>query len=123
MTDLSTFNPANVQDLVKELENQGAAITGAWWKSNSAAVEGYLKSIASATLQTQVALAAKRIDADTAATLMQMHTDTLKTTLQFAIFMTEALAQKLVDAITQVIGWVIFNKTGVNLMPSVVKPA
>lgn len=122
-TDLSTFNPPNVQALLTEFESQGAAVAGQWWKTNSQTVQGYLQSIAQATVDTASALATGKITADTAATLMQMHTDTLKGTLTFALYMAEALAQKLLDGLTAAIGWAIFNKTGINIMPDVVKPA
>lgn len=122
MSDLSTFNPKTVDDLLAELKDQASSVLGAWWGTHSAEVESYLASIASATIQTQAALAAGKISPATAATLMQSHADTLKTTLEYAVFMAEVLAQKLVDAVMTVIAWAIFNETGINVAPGLVTP-
>lgn len=43
-------------------------------------------------------------------------------TLQFTKLMTLVLAQQLLNAAFTVIGWVIFNKTGINLAPNLVRP-
>jgi hypothetical protein len=37
--------------------------------------------------------------------------------------MTLILAQRLLDAAFSVVGWVIYNRTGINVMPGLVKPS
>jgi len=122
MTDLTNFKPATVQDLMSVLESQAAQITGAWWKTNAASVEAYLKSLASAGIQTTEALATRQIDQETATQLLQAQANTLKLTLTFAVYMSEALAQELVDTFSSTIAWAVFNRTGINILPTVVKP-
>lgn len=122
MSDLSNFNPDSAGEIADRIvgELKGTAIT--WWKTNSELMQGYVKSLAEAAFQTRVALADKRITEKTADLLMHMQELSFNQTLQFTKLMTLALAQKLVDAAFRVIGWVIFNKTGVNLTPHLVQP-
>jgi hypothetical protein len=43
-------------------------------------------------------------------------------TIRFTEYMTLVLAQKLLDTVFAVVGWAIYNRTGVNLFPALVTP-
>jgi hypothetical protein len=120
-TELSTFKPETVEELVSELRTQLANIASNWWKSNSQLVEGYLKSLAESVIQTQVALEMKKISPESADILLHNQELAFNQVLRFTEFMTLVLAQKLLDTVFAVVGWVIYNKTGVNLFPALVK--
>ncbi len=120
--DLPSFNPASPADLSAAISGQISGISKKWWTSNAALIQGYLNSLAEAALQTQAAMAAGQITAVQASQIMTMQELALKSTLSFTKFMTLALAQKVFDATFQLVGWAIFNRTGVNLFPGLVKP-
>ncbi len=54
---------------------------------------------------------------------MGMQKAAFSQTLQFAQYMTLALAQQIENTVFTVIGWAIYNRTGFNLFPLLVKPA
>lgn len=122
-TDLSTFNPADAQALVQELTAQISGDAATWWNANSTLVIGYVKSLSEAAIQTQLALAEGRIDQATASQILDMQKTAFTQTLQFSQYMTLALAQQIENSVFTVIGWAIYNKTGFNLFPLLVKPA
>jgi hypothetical protein len=55
--------------------------------------------------------------------IMGMQKAAFSQTLQFAQYMTLALAQQIENTVFTVIGWAIYNRTGFNLFPLLVKPA
>lgn len=122
-TDLSTFNPTDAQALVQEITSQISGDATAWWNTNSSLVTGYVRSLSEAAIQTQLALAEGRIDQTTADQILGMQKTAFTQTLQFTQYMTLALAQQIENTVFTVIGWAIYNKTGFNLFPLLVKPA
>jgi hypothetical protein len=121
MTDWTNFKPANVDELVKAFTEEGrAAIGGAI--DNSQAVAGHLRTLAEASVKTMGALALGQIDAQTAKTIMDERKDVIKQAFQFEAYMALVVAQKLTDAIFRVLGWAIFNRTGINIAPGLVDP-
>ncbi|MEJ2816589.1 MULTISPECIES: hypothetical protein [unclassified Caulobacter] len=123
MLDFANLRIDNVDQLVSTLEDELGGVSTQWWNANKSVVAGYLRSLAEATLQTQVALTNQQIPAEAADMIMRNQQLAFNQTLQFTKFMTLVLAQQLLDATFRVIGWVIYNKTGVNLAPSLVQPA
>jgi hypothetical protein len=122
MVDFTSLNIDNVDDLVSTLGDELGEVSTKWWNANKSVVAGYLRSLAEATLQTRLALANGQIPPEAADMIMRNQQLAFNQTLQFTKFMTLVLAQQLLDATFRVIGWVIFNKTGVNLAPSLVQP-
>jgi hypothetical protein len=122
MVDFASLNIDNVDQLVSRLEDELGGVSTQWWNANKSVVAGYLRSLAEATLQTQVALGNKQIPPEAADMIMRNQQLAFNQTLQFTKYMTLVLAQQLLDATFRVIGWVIYNKTGVNLAPSLVQP-
>jgi hypothetical protein len=120
MTELSEFNPADVDELLDRLGGELTNVASDWWRDNKDKIGGYLTYLATATIETREALAEGRITQEYADIIMHDQELAFKQTLQFARFMTLVLAQKLYDAVFRVIGWVIFNRTGVNLWPGLV---
>lgn len=123
MVDFASLNIDNVDQLVSALEDELGGVSTKWWNANKSVVAGYLRSLAEATLQTQVALGNHQIPPEAADMIMRNQQLAFNQTLQFTKFMTLVLAQQLLDATFRLIGWVIYNKTGVNLAPSLVQPA
>ena len=122
MVDFASLNIDNVDQLVSALEDELGGVSTKWWNANKSVVAGYLRSLAEATMQTRLALANGQIPPEAADMIMRNQQQAFDQTLQFTKFMTLVLAQQLLDATFRLIGWVIYNKTGVNLAPSLVQP-
>ena len=115
MTDLSTFNPASLDELFDALVAEGAAAVGRSL-DDIAAVPGHLRTLAEASLKTIEALAEGRISAETAAEILRDRKATLRQALEFEALMGLVVAQKLADAAFRVIGAAIRNRTGLDLL-------
>jgi hypothetical protein len=122
MVDFANLHIDNVDELVSALQDELGGVSTEWWNANKSVVAGYLRSLAEATMQTRLALANNQIPAEAADMIMRNQQLAFNQTLQFTKFMTLVLAQQLLDATFKLIGWVIYNKTGVNLAPSLVQP-
>jgi hypothetical protein len=120
MVDFATFKPANVNQFVNVLSTELAGLGKKWWETNSALVHGYLRSLAEAFFQTKTALSEGRIKADQADRIMHMQEVAFTSTLQFTKYMTFALAQKVLDMTFRLVGWAMYNYTGINLFPQLV---
>ena len=121
MTDLNQFNPTSLDALLDAMLTEGSnAVDGVL--EDAVAVRAHLKTLADASLKTMKALGAGTISADTAAEIMEERKDVLGQMLEFELFLAHVAAQKLTDAIFRVIGWAVFNRTGINLVPGLVQP-
>ncbi|WP_404480393.1 hypothetical protein [Novosphingobium sp. BL-52-GroH] len=120
MSDLSTFNPTNVDALFDKLVQEVTGEAQDWWTDNKTLMTGYFRSLSEASLQTASALAEGRINEAQANRAFRSQKLAFEQTLEFSEFMTLVLAQRLLDAVFSVIGWVIFNRTGINLSPHLV---
>lgn len=118
--DLENFRPDSVDEIIDVIGEEIGALGQKWWSVNSALVSGYLKSLAEATIQTQISLSQKKITAAQADRIMHMQEVAFTSTLHFTKYMNFALAQKVLDTTFKIIGWAIFNKTGINLFPQLV---
>ena len=123
MIDFATLNIDSVDQLVSVLEDELGGVSTQWWNTNKGVVAGYLRSLAEATMQTRTALFNQQIPPEAADMIIHNQELAFNQTLQFTKLMTLVLAQQLLNAAFTVIGWVIFNKTGINLAPNLVKPA
>jgi hypothetical protein len=123
MLDFANLKIETVDGLVSALEDELGGVSTKWWNANKSVVSGYLRSLAEASVQTQLALANHQIPPEAADMIMRNQQLAFNQTLQFTKFMTLVLAQQLLDATFRVIGWAIYNKTGINLAPSLVQPA
>ncbi|MFZ0268479.1 hypothetical protein [Caulobacter sp.] len=122
MTDFPNLVIDDVGDLVSALEDELGGVSTRWWNKNKGVVAGNLKSLATAAIKTQAALIEGRIDQETAELALAEQKASLQDVLNFTELMTLVLAQQLLDATFRLIGWVIYNKTGVNLAPDLVQP-
>ncbi|WP_426029506.1 hypothetical protein [Caulobacter sp. DWP3-1-3b2] len=122
MTDFASLDIDSVDQLVSVLEDELGGVSTQWWNANKAVVAGYLRSLAEATMQTRTALFNQQIPPEAADMIIHNQELAFNQTLQFTKFTTLVLAQQLLNAAFKVIGWVIFNKTGINLAPNLVQP-
>lgn len=122
MTPLSTFNPTDVDALFDRLASEVTGEAKKWWTKNKGLMAGYLRSLAEASMQTTIALQQKEITEAQANRAFRVQKLAFEQTLDFSKLMTLVLAQRLLDAVFRVIGWVILNRTGINLAPHLVKP-
>ena len=116
--DLSTFNPQNAKELAEAITGEISTMGKKWWDTNKADVEGYVRSLAEASVQTGSALAEGRIKQDQARMIFQMQKTAYQNTLHYTKYMTLVLGQKVLDKTFEIISAVIRNKTGLNLFPS-----
>lgn len=123
MPDLSSFDPANANELAARIAAELQGTASDWWNENAPLMEGYVRTLAEAAMQTRLALAEKRIGEEQADIILHNQELAFNQTLRFTRYMTLVLAQKLLDAAFSVVGWAIYNKTGFNLMPTLVRPA
>lgn len=121
--DFSQINITSADQLFGLLKTQVTTTASQWWNTNSGAVQGYLTALAQAAVETQASLVAGRIPQEQATMILANQKAALEQTIQFTEYMTLALAQSLMDGIFSIIGWGIFNRTGINLFPDLVKPA
>ena len=122
MVDFANLDIDTVDQLVSVLEGELKGVSAAWWKANKVVLPGYLRSLAEASIQTRLALANGLIPPEAADMILHNQELAFNQTLQFTKLMTLVLAQQLLNAAFTVIGWVIFNKTGINLAPNLVRP-
>ncbi|MEE4279410.1 MAG: hypothetical protein V2I82_13160 [Halieaceae bacterium] len=120
MTDYASFNPTNVDEFVAALTDEVKVLGNKWWETNSSIVPGYLRSLAEATLQTEVALVEGKIDSSTADQVFRMQQAAFRQTMRFTKYMTLVLSQKVVDAVFRLVGWAIYNRVGFNFFPELV---
>jgi len=121
--DFSTLQVDNADELATVLEQQLGATATDWWNANKSVVPGYLRSLAEAAIQTRTALANHQITPEAADLILHNQELAFNQTLQFTKFMTLVLSQTLLNTVFQVVGWVIYNRTGINLAPNLVQPA
>ena len=115
--DLSTFNPSSAGELANAITGQISSMGKRWWETNSQDVEGYVRSLAEAAVQTGTALAEGRIEKAQAQMIMEMQKTAYQNTLHFTKFMTMALAQNVLDETLRIVGAAVMNRTGLNLWP------
>ncbi len=117
--DLSKFDPKNASELataiIQEVENLSGGVV-----NHISEIEGYLRSLAEAAIQTRNSLKAGRISKDQADTRMLMQEMALKGTVKYSEYIAAALAQKIIDKSFEIVGYAIKNKTGINLFPELI---
>lgn len=122
MTDYSSFNPATAAELLKVLTREASAAAGRPIR-NVKEVAAHLRLLARQSVATAEALAEGRIDRRTAEIVAAERRDVLIQVARFQALMAHVLAQRVADSAFRAIGWAIFNRTGVNLAPELVRPA
>lgn len=120
--DLENFSPDSVSELADAIVSELSDLGPKWWSVNSELVSGYLSSLAEAAMQTNLALAQNRLKPAEAKQILHMQELAFASTIHFTKYMSFVLAQKVLDMTFKIIGWALFNKTGINLFPQIVKP-
>jgi len=121
MIDFSKFNPSSVDDLFNAIVSEGEGALGRPIESGKA-VAGHLRLLAAESLKTAAALAEGRIDGQTAKEVLDGRKEALVQIAEFGELLALQAAQRLADGVFRVIGWAIFNRTGINLAPGLVSP-
>jgi hypothetical protein len=122
MTDLSAFNPADADALLDGLVEALTGDAKAWWDKNRGLMQGYVKGLAEASMQTAQALAEGRITEYQASQAFAMQRAAFEQALHFSEYMTLVLGQRLLDTVFRIVGWAVLNRTGINLAPNLVQP-
>lgn len=121
MTDFSAFNPGSIDELLGAILDEGKQAVGRPIE-NVQAVAGYLRGLAKDSLETAKALAEGRITEQAAKRAFEGRQAELVEIREFVELTGLQAAQRATDAIFRVIGWAIFNRTGINIAPGLVTP-
>lgn len=121
MSDLSSFNPGSFEELFRRIVSEGEQALGRPLE-NVQAVAGYLRGLARDSLETAAALAEGRIGPRAAERAFEGRREELVQIREFVELQGLQAAQRAADAVFRVIGWAIFNRTGINVAPGLVSP-
>jgi hypothetical protein len=121
MVDLSSFNPGSVEELFRAAVQEGEQALGRPI-GNLRSVAGYLRGVAADSLDTAQALAEGTISERAAKRTFEGYQEELLQIREFVELQALQAAQRAADAIFRVIGWAIFNRTGINVAPGLVNP-
>ena len=121
MSDLASFNPGSIDELLGRILRDGEQALGRPIE-NVGAVAGHLRGLAEDSLKTAKALAEGRIDEETAREVMAGRKEILVQMTEFVELTGLQAMQRVADAVFRVIGWAILNRTGINLAPGLVDP-
>ncbi|MGY6662998.1 MAG: hypothetical protein ACXIVO_11820 [Glycocaulis sp.] len=122
MSSLENFLPANSAELFARIEQEISSEAIEWWTENKTLVSGYIRALSEAAMQTQIALSQSRIAPEDAEIILLNQEAALRQIIRYTKFSSLILAQRLLDSIFMVVGWAIYNRTGVNLFPGRVTP-
>ena len=113
--DYSNFKPLTINEFVNGATAELKKLGAHWWEINSNVILGYLKSLGEATLETKKLFKDEMISAVESQHILEMHNMAFRSVIQFTKYKTLALAQKVFEVVTKLIGWAFYNHTGVNL--------
>lgn len=117
MSDLKEFKPKNVNELLARITDDLKDVGTDWLKENQGVMDGYIKSLVEAAMQTTVALKAGKISAEYADQVLHMQQAAFRQTIKYTKFMTLVLSQKIVDTAFSIIAHAVKNQTGYDLFP------
>ena len=113
--NLDTFDPKSASDLGNAITGEIKTMGEKWWTTNCTDVEGYVRALSEAAMQTSQALAEGRLTEDQARQIFDMQKSAYGTTLNFTQYMTAALAQNVLDKTFDIVAHAVANKTGIDL--------
>lgn len=122
MTDFKDFKPETMTDLFKAIKDDVSDTFEDWWKANKTGISGQIKAVSKAAVETQKSFLKGEIPKELAEISMNAQKRALEQILEHTKLMTLVLLQQVVDAIFKRIGWGLFNQTGLNVFPNLVKP-
>ena len=122
MADLKDFTPKTVDEFLNGVESEiGADLLGVW-NTQKARLERNLRILGETTIRMGSLLATGQISAAEADAIIYQQEQLFNATLNHVAALTYIAAQTILNTIFKVVGWVIFNYTGVNLFPALVAP-
>jgi len=120
--EYSNFDPGDIEELVAAMTSEIGDVAINWWNETSGAMSPHLQTLAMAALQTRLGHEAGHITSERVKAEMNSQKLLLDTIL-LAIGLREmVLRQRVVDAVAKLVGWAIFNRTGINVFPDLVTP-
>ncbi|MEO0990146.1 MAG: hypothetical protein AAFX00_04255 [Pseudomonadota bacterium] len=122
MTDLPNFNPSSVDELLGEIFTNVSGVAEDWWRENSGQMKGHLRVVAEAELQVREGLLRGTMTEEAADMNLESQKMLLKAIVNSTQLRKRVLAQRIVNEVFSLVGWSVFNRTGVNLFPEIVKP-
>lgn len=122
MSDFSTFKPGNMTELFRAIKADVSDTFADWWDANKSAMSGQIQAVAKSAVETQKSLLKGKIPKELAEISIRAQKRALEQILEHTKLMTMVLLQKVVDTIFLRIGWGLFNQTGLNVFPDLVKP-
>ena len=120
MSDLSTFDPASVQDLIDKIEDDAGTALTQYWNVAKARIGENTRVLAETTVRVAKGLADGSLSEADADSILYVQEQLFNATLNSVRNMPYVAAQKGLNAIFKVVGWVVFNRTGINLFPALV---
>lgn len=117
MVDLRSITPEDVQDFFESLKDAITGVSTEWWDANKNTMAGYITSLSEAVVETTLALKQERISEETADQIYRMQQAAFRQTIRYTRFMTYVLAQKIVNAVFEIVAAAIKNYTGINFFP------
>ncbi|WP_120500198.1 hypothetical protein [Roseovarius sp. EL26] len=120
LSELKTFSADTIKDLSSAIRGDLIEMFDEWWTTNRTSMKGYIKSLARSVTETQRNLASGKISDELADIALQAQKAALRQFVRHTKLMTLVLLQQVVNTIFRRIGWLIFNKTGVNFFPELV---
>lgn len=118
--NLKTFKPGSAGELAEALKISVSEVAADWWNATKDSTSGHLKTLAEAAVETQAGLATGQLTQKQAARSLRGQRRLLQQIALHNELMTLVLAQRIADTALEVVGYAIFNTTGINLFPDVV---
>ncbi|WP_420478850.1 hypothetical protein [Brevundimonas sp. FT23028] len=122
MTDLTEFKPASADEFMDQIQRQIGSDLTAVWKANKKKLERNLRVLGEATVRTALLLETRQITEAEADAILYQQEQLFNATLNHTLALPYIAAQSLLNTIFKVVGWAVFNYSGVNLFPALVTP-
>jgi len=122
MADLKDFKPQTVDEFLNGVESQISADLIGVWNTQKSRLERNLRILGETTIRVGALLATEQISAAEADAIVYQQEQLFNATLNHIASLPYIAAQTILNTIFKVVGWVIFNYSGVNLFPALVTP-
>lgn len=120
MTDLSTFKPSSVGELFDAIFGVIAAEGKKWWEKTRKAIEVHVKSLSDAIMHTKNLVVAGDMSTEEAQFFFDQAAQSFETVVPFTKYMSIAAAHRIIKQSLSIVGWAVFNLTGMNFFPKYV---
>lgn len=122
MTEINQFRPTTSDQFIERLNQEIDAGLTAQWQRHSGHLKRNLKVLADTSIRMGALLATNQITPAEADAILYQQEQLFNATLNHIRALPFIAAQSILNSIFKVAGWVVFNYSGVNLFPALVKP-